>query len=184
MKKTIAFLSLALLMSFFQQETYAQEVFKWVDPDGVTHYGDESRTVRQNGAKPINIDTPKKIGTVNVTPPSYTPQKINVRNNNNDANTNYIISIVSPTQNQQVRANTGTMNVVTSITPRPKTDFSLKVFIDNSLYASANNTNRIELQGISKGEHTIQVKMVQKNGKIFASSTNKFVVLRAQIRKK
>src|SRR5574344_883079 len=79
----------------------AEEVYKWVDENGVSHYGDEARTMKQHGAKPVNVATPKSIGSVNVSASNYTPKAQNIRNNNNAQNITYNINVLSPSNNQE-----------------------------------------------------------------------------------
>ena len=150
MKGFITILSFTFCFLLANVTQAAPGVYKWVDENGVSHYGDEERLVQQKGAKPIQITTPKKIGSTAITPPKYTPKPINIRNNTNLQNINYILSVLSPTPDQVIRANNGVITVVTGINPRPKGDFPLKVFIDNSLYASANNTSPIDFEGVPR----------------------------------
>src|SRR5574344_338842 len=152
----------------------AEEVYKWVDENGVSHYGDEARTMKQHGAKPVNVATPKSIGSVNVSASNYTPKAQNIRNNNN---------ALSPSNNQEVRANNGTITVVTGITPRPQGDYSLKVFIDGSLMASSNNSTRVDVTAVPRGEHNVMVKMICKNGSVSASTNVHFTVMRVAVGK-
>lgn len=163
----------------------ADDVYKWVDEHGVSHYGDESRLIKQHGAKPITVTTPKSIGSVSTSASqNYTPKAQNIRNDKDAQNINYNISILSPSNEQQIRANNGTVTVVTGINPRPHGDYSIKVFIDGSLMASANNTTRVDVTAVPRGEHDVMVKMICKNGKIFASQNVHFTVLRVAVGKK
>lgn len=154
----------------------AEEVYKWVDSNGITHYGDKSKEAKQNGAKTIDISTPSHIGSVQVKTDNYVPKPQQIRQDPNNENINYKISIVTPTENEGVRANNGEIKVSTLIRPNPHSEYSVKYFLDGSLYASSHNSNKIILNTVSRGEHTLQVKLQTKNGKIFASKPIKFFV--------
>jgi hypothetical protein len=176
MKHLIFVLSFCII-TIFNNLSYA-EVYKWVDENGVSHYGDEERLAQQKGATQVKIKPPQKIGSVQVQPKKYTPKPLNIRNEENANNINYAISLISPTPNEEIRANNGTITVISNISPRPQEDYSIKVFIDNSLFASSNNSTRINVEGVPRGEHTIQLKLAMKKCKIYTSKPVKFYVLR------
>jgi len=168
-------------LTFCFGNVQAEDVYKWVDENGVTHYDDASRSVKNHGAETINIQTPK-VGTVNtVNSSSYTPKRQNIRANFGNQNLNYQVSISSPSNGDEIRANNGTIYVVSSVNPKPQGNFTMRVFIDGSLYASANNTTRVEVPGVSRGEHTIITKLQTQDGKIIASNPVNVTVLRVSI---
>ena len=102
----------------------------------------------------------------------------------NEDITNYNIVVTSPTQEEQVWADNGIINVSTNIRPKPQGDFSLKIFIDNSLYESVNNSTKASVSAVPRGEHTIFVKLQTRNGKIYTSNSVKFYVFRHHVQPK
>ncbi len=183
MKHLKLFLLCIAFSSFATSAFAAQDVYKWVDDQGVTHYGDESRMARQKGAQQMTIQTPPKIGSVPVkSQNNYVPKPEKIRQTADPVNINYQVKVISPTPEQQVRANNGVVTVVSSVNPRPNCDYSMKVFLDGSLYASTNNSMRVDLEAVARGEHNVATKMVCKNGKIYASEPVHFYVLRVAIK--
>jgi hypothetical protein len=175
------FILLSLIMCLFINNVFADSVYKWVDENGVTHYGDSSKGKKKNGAKEIQIKTPPKIGSVAV---NYVPQPQPIKKDQNENITNYNIVVTSPTQDEQVWANNGIINVSTNIRPKPQGDFSLKIYIDNSLYESVNNSTKASVSAVPRGEHTIFVKLQTRNGKIYTSNSVKFYVLKTNVQLK
>lgn len=162
----------------------AEDVYKWVDSNGVTHYGDGPQAAKQNNATMINVQTPK-MGNVPVsTSSSYTPPRPNVRTGFGLQNINYSISIASPADGEEIRANNGTIIVSTNISPKPQGNYAVRVFVDNSLFASSTNAQRVEVEGVPRGEHTIMVKLQTQDGKIIASEPIKVTVLRVAVGRK
>lgn len=178
MKKLLILLSLIICL---MNNVFADSVYKWVDENGVTHYGDSSKAKKNKGAKEIQIKTPAKIGSVTV---NYVPQAQPIKKDQNEDITNYNIVVTSPTQEEQVWANNGIINVSTNIRPKPQGDFSLKIFIDNSLYESVNNSTKASVSAVPRGEHTIFVKLQTRNGKIYTSNSVKFYVFRHHVQPK
>ncbi|MBQ3775336.1 MAG: DUF4124 domain-containing protein [Ruminobacter sp.] len=162
----------------------AEDVYKWVDSNGVTHYGDNPQNSNKK-ATMVNVQTPK-LGNVSVqssSSTSYTPQRPPVRADFGNQNLNYNISISSPSNGEEIRANNGTIVVSANVTPKPQGNYAIRVFIDNSLYASSSNTQRVEVEGVPRGEHTIMVKLQTQDGKIIASEPINVVVLRVVAKK-
>ena len=162
----------------------AEDVYKWVDSNGVTHYGDGPQAAKQNNATMINVQTPKMGNFPVSTSSSYTPPRPNVRTGFGLQNMNYSISISSPANGEEIRANNGTIIVSTNITPKPQGNYAVRVFVDNSLFASSSNAQRVEVEGVPRGEHTIMVKLQTQDGKIIASEPIKVTVLRVAVGRK
>ena len=155
----------------------AEEVYKWVDSNGVTHYGDEQRVASQNGASKIEVKAPK-VGTVET---NYVPKGESIRPVNGTSNSNIRVSIVSPSNGQEIRANDGVITVSSSINPKPSGNYSTKVYIDGSLFGSANNSSSVRVEGVPRGEHQITTKVQVQDGKIFTSNSVKVTVLRVSV---
>ncbi len=176
--RTLLSLSLISIMYVASVNTsYAEIVYKWVDSNGITHYGDEERLARQNGAKQISVKAPK-VGTENVSSSDYVPSRQDIRSVNNNSNVPLKVRITSPQNGEQIRANNGVINVSSSVSPTPTGNYSTKVFIDGALFGSANNSTSVQVQGVPRGEHDVTVKIQTQNGKIFASNSVHFIVFR------
>ncbi len=160
----------------------AESVYKWVDANGVTHYGDGPRSKKEGGSETITIQTPK-VGTVAPTRSSsgYVPKRTSVRSGYGATNMDYSVAVTSPAPGDEIRANNGVIHVSASVNPRPQGNYTLRVFIDGALYASAANSQRIEVQGVPRGEHSVTVKLQTQDGKIIASEPVSFSVLRVAI---
>lgn len=176
-------LAISCAIMFLSGVVNATELYKWTDENGVTHYGDESNAIKEHNAQQITVKAPGKLGNVSPTSSNsseYVPARRNISNQNGTAVSNYSISIVSPSPNEEIRANNGVITVSTNITPMPSSPYSIKVFVDGSLSGSADNSNTAQVQAVPRGEHDITVKL-QTNGKIFASNSVHVTVLRVAL---
>lgn len=79
----------------------------------------------------------------------------------------YKLTITHPQPEATIRNNAGALTVSGKITPNAGGLFQL--LIDNEVVASANQP-QFQLEGINRGAHKIQLRLVDNKGKLIASS--------------
>jgi len=174
----LCILSLTLPLSLVS----AQGLYKWVDARGNTQYGDKPPanvnakaiqlpkiTVIENYAeqwKPLNFDEPSSA-----TKPE--PQK-----EQTVSQTYTKLAFLAPKSNQAIRANDGDISAMVSIKPPLKKGHQLLFSIDGK--SLEKTTARIKnFKNLGRGQHSINVKVVDGKGNALKSSSVSFNVLRA-----
>ncbi len=153
--RTLMIISLALL-SLVAQAT----VYKWVDKDGKVHYSDEPNPQAQaveftdKTQNQISLETPKPL-----------PDPIEVEQ------VGYALKILSPQHEETIRDNAGDFQVQVEVEPELASGHFLQLYIDGISSSDAQRSNLFQLKNIDRGEHTLQLKAVQQNGKVLASSS-------------
>lgn len=155
-----SYLSYVFLLILLAEPSMANTVYKTVKADGTVVYSDV----------PSPESTTVSLGQVNgaVVPPLVSPGALQ---NDKPASTktykDYKITILSPAAGETIRNNAGEVTVNFEISPDYLGKFEL--FLDNQLVNTKGNT-QIKLKNVERGEHNLEVKLLGKSGKIFASS--------------
>lgn len=95
------------------------------------------------------------------------------------------IAIASPKPEETIHDNTGSVAVVVvsgdgAVAPD---GVSIRVFLDGQPYGPVQHSRSFTLTGVERGEHTLQVQLVNAAGKMLASSnTVKFYMWQASRR--
>ncbi|MCE0559059.1 MULTISPECIES: DUF4124 domain-containing protein [unclassified Motilimonas] len=157
---------LLLILSFYTLTLQANEtdtVYRWVDKDGVTHYSDK----KVNGAEKvrINISPSHKIPAPPTSITSAKPLPVAAK-----SNTKYQASITSPEHDSTIIDNTGNISVVTNVTPAFEDGQTLQLLIDGTPVGEKHQSTTLLATNIDRGSHSLQVQLIDKNGKIIASS--------------
>ena len=136
-------------------------VYKKVNQDGSITYSDAP----SEGAVPLDLATGNSV----VMPALVSPQAKIYKTVKNPKQTqvDYQLSIMSPTPEQTIRNNNGKMNVITRITPNVPGQYQL---ILNGVLHSAQTSGTFQLEGMQRGEYSVQVRFIGNSGKVLASS--------------
>lgn len=136
------------------------EVYRWVDSNGTVIYSDQPHT----GAETIELDTSPSYSPVAI-PEQATPIE-------EVAAPSYKISIVSPVNDEAVRNNAGIVNINASVNPQLESNrndlFTVK--LDGQVLGEPSSSPNFVLTNIERGTHTVQVAIVDTNGKQLTSS--------------
>jgi len=89
------------------------------------------------------------------------PQKIN--------NT-YDIVITIPKNNATIRDNTGSIFIQSIIKPVFKRGLTIQLLLDGKAYSSPQIHGRFSLRNIDRGEHIIQMELIDEKGEVIALS--------------
>jgi len=136
-------------------------VYKWVDKDGKVHYSDEPKADAQLVEPKENTQN-----QIQVRP----PVDLSAGKQAAEAKIEYQLSILSPAHEETIRSNEGNFNVRASIDPEPPTGALWVLRLDGKVWRDAMTSPFFQLENVDRGEHSIQVQLVARNGKILASS--------------
>ncbi|RKF22201.1 DUF4124 domain-containing protein [Alginatibacterium sediminis] len=160
MKAKKIFLVISLMM--LSAQSFADKVYTWTDESGVTHYSDKA----QSGAKQIKVS---------VAPPASQGPIVEARAPLKKAedlkqNNNYKLSFVSPQDEGSVRNNEGIMNVSVSSNQAPSAEHGYRIVLDGVPQGSIQAQPQFVLHNVDRGEHQLQVQLVDRAGKEIAST--------------
>jgi hypothetical protein len=147
------------------------KVYTWIDESGNRMYSD----VPRDGAELMKI----KEGT-NYTPPGqesardYSSMKPKVVETG-DSYTNF--SIISPSNEQTIRSNSGDFQVAIDIRPKLGQDHSIRLEIDGQLVQSS-ISSLMSLANIDKGTHTLVAYIIGSGGKTIKTTAPVSIHLR------
>jgi hypothetical protein len=155
---------LLLLLFFVPWAVVSAEVYKWVDEEGNTHYGDQPKS----GAEKVKMES---------TVTTYTPPPLNKVANDTSSTPpaiNYKIDIVTPTSFQTFfNDSNGTVRVALNVNPTPDTETGAKYifYLDGKAVSAAITTPNMQLSNLVRGAHKIKAWMYDKEGRLLAQST-------------
>lgn len=138
----------------------AADVYEWVDQKGRTVYSDTPRP----GAKRIPMPEFAPV------PP---PPPLEGRAGEDTAPVPALSSlrIVRPTQGETIHDNSGTVPVEWAVEPAAAgLGLNFRLVLDGQPLSGLQAGSRFILQGVERGEHTVQVTAVDRNDKELATS--------------
>jgi len=145
-------------------------VYKWVDENGEVHYGD----VPPPSGQANQVDLPDYS--------RYAPRPLDSDRNRSarpsqDAEeqptepAGYdVLKITSPAQNGTVRGSDGQLNVQLAIVPALGADHFVSFTLNGRSLTTRLRGTTFDLSGIERGEHTLQARIVDADGRQLASS--------------
>ncbi|WP_270793813.1 DUF4124 domain-containing protein [Aeromonas sp. QDB11] len=166
-KHGIGVLTLLLLTSFSAD---AAKVYSWVDGNGVTHYTDAPPPGKK--AREVDLRVAPLI--------SGSPNSVQVDNFNSltgvDANkkkeaAKLVIELLSPEQGSTLRDNTGNIVFQGQISPKPPTQYDVRLTLDGKAAPIVSNSLSIRVENVDRGAHEAQLELLAKDGTILAKSS-------------
>lgn len=167
-KHVLGVLTLLLLTSFGAD---AAKVYSWVDGNGITHYTDAPPP--NKSAKEVDLRVAPLLG-------SNTPRSVQVDNFNSltgaDAKkekeaAKLAIELLSPEQGSTLRDNTGNIVFQGNISPKPPTQYDVRLILDGQAAPIVNNSLSIRVENVDRGAHEAQLELLAKDGTILAKSS-------------
>lgn len=146
--------------TFFVADLFATEIYVWQDENGVTVYSD----VKRPGAKKITLSENK------VTIMKKADTSVFANSNSQTKKTQYDVQITSPSDKQTIRDNNGTLNILAAVTPSFTPNHNVQLLLDGKVIKPAQHSAVFVLNEIDRGEHSLQVQLLDKEGKVIASS--------------
>jgi hypothetical protein len=154
------------------------EVYRWVDADGQAHYSDRP----ERGAERI---------TITVSPPAGNPARNGSPNVSTQARgdeppaaiTGYqSLTITRPTQEQVLWNIEGQLDVAAEVQPELQPGHALRFQLDGRMILAEPGATRTRFSEVFRGEHTLQVDVVDASGSaLIASPTSRFFVRQTAI---
>ncbi len=150
----------------------AAQVYKWVDGDGNIIYSDTPHP----GAEEIPAT---EVQTIKMPPLPKAEKKPPAKPKALPYQT---LSITRPADGETVRDNTGQVEVSVSLKPPLQVRYGhrLQLQLDGRPYAEAGTTTGFQLQNLDRGAHSLLVQVLDKEGRVFASSTSVVFYLHRQ----
>ncbi len=156
--KTFFLSSLALILAI---STSAQaKVYKWVTEDGTVVYSDQPHPE----AEVLNIEPlhPYKAPAYNAPEESQSTQsqaKV-------EATTRYSsVTIASPEHDSNIHGTAGSFSVSVVSNPSLKQGDKYQLLIDGTPTGTPTSHSQFNVQNIDRGEHTVSVQILDKQGK-------------------
>ena len=139
---------------------YAAEkkIYAWEDKNGVLVFSDT----------PHKGVTEVKLTSQHLTMPATNTDILN--NQPQPQKTAFNIAILSPEHNQTIHENTGTVYVTSRITPRFESGLTIQLFVDGQTHGPASHDSTFAIKDVERGEHTLQVKLLNNKNQIIAVS--------------
>ncbi|GLX83466.1 DUF4124 domain-containing protein [Thalassotalea eurytherma] len=146
------------------------KIYVWTDEAGNTVFSDSPKPGAQEKIIPENKNV---LPSVNTKQLDITPQKLP---------DDFTIDITQPADSETVRDNTGSVHVIGRIKPIFKQGYKIQLLLDGKLTEKPQSRSMFVLRNVDRGEHQIQLQLLNQKGKVIASSESvTFYMHRASI---
>lgn len=142
-------------------------VYKWVDKDGKVHYSDKPQPnaevveLKETSSNQIRLDVPAAIPKADTKVEAI----------------EYQVSILTPEADETIRNNEGKFEVTATVTPEKPANALWVLRIDGKVWGDAMDVPLFRVSELDRGEHTIEVQLIARNGKPIASSGSRTLFL-------
>ncbi|WP_337842333.1 DUF4124 domain-containing protein [Rheinheimera sp.] len=137
----------------------AQHVYLSYAKDGTPIYSDQPSAGATTVQLHISLPTPT------VTPDPAVPANII-----SPVKTAFRLQILQPEQDQNLLSNSGELKVQTQIEPELPAGHQLRLLFDQNQLSPPQRATGFLIQGIERGEHSLQLQQIDQNGKLIAES--------------
>ncbi len=144
------------LLSLFTPLGHAQ-IYTWTDANGQVHYSDKPVA----GAQTI---TPKSATNIRL-PPAPT----NSQTATQDA-PSYQLKLLTPENGATIRNSLSQVPFSLQLHPELQGDQRLQLLLDGQVVRTLGNGGSFILEQVTRGEHQLQAQVIDKNGKVLAST--------------
>ncbi|MBY6187988.1 DUF4124 domain-containing protein [Marinobacter hydrocarbonoclasticus] len=142
------------------------KIYKWTDANGQVHYSDKPR----DGAEVVEVDTSKASTIILAKPgPTPPPQVVEAPS--------YRIRLTAPEEQATVRDNNGQLDIQIALEPDLLADHRIELLLDGSVVRTVGGGGSFALDNLDRGEHQLQARVIDENGKVLASSAKRTVFL-------
>lgn len=156
------------------------EIYRWVDADGNTVYGDNPP--KQSAAKPVNL--PLLTVADSPVPKQEAPnaaQQAAGKKAGDEAEAYSDFKIASPTAEEAIRANEGNVTVSVALKPQLKPGDGITLYLDAKQVATGASLS-FALTEVERGEHSVFAVLNDAGGNIIQNTEPvKFSVLRHSV---
>lgn len=162
---------ISLLVGVLICSSVSAEIHQWTDTNGVVHYSD---TI-PNGMQSHQVKTIEVQDAQTIKSEMHTARPTGEYNQPKPEDP--ILSVASPSDNEFIRDNTGTVTI-SGITKNLQPGMNPVLLMDGNVIAKGYNPS-VTLTNVDRGTHTIQIKATDRYGKVYASKTVSFTLQRA-----
>lgn len=155
--KSTRFMLLLLVGIVLSATAYAGKIYKTVNEDGSVTYSDQPTP----GA--IEVDFASNTTTVVQNPTAKTKQLKTITQKKAVEHT---LTVTSPSVDETIRNNTGTVSIRATVTPNAPGHFELS--LHEKKLRSTSGTFLVK--DLARGEYSYQINFVSTSGKVIASS--------------
>lgn len=132
------------------------KVYVWRDANGVLVFSDSPKP----GSEEVNLTT--KINLMEAPDPFHPRQQ--------EEHIPFSIEITSPEQEATIRDNTGTVHVRGRVQPRFVRGFQIALKVNGDIYGEPQTSTTFILRDHDRGEHQLQLLLLDQSGKQLAES--------------
>jgi len=134
------------------------KIYVWRNEEGVLVFSDSPKP----GAEEVEVKEENNvIPSVDTSILDITPKAIEEK---------YQVEVTQPENNATVRDNTGSVYVAGRIKPIFKRGLRIQLYLDGKPYEKPQTHSMFALRDIDRGEHQIKMDLLDKKGKVIASS--------------
>ena len=155
----IALIVVGLLVSLVAQP---QEIYRWVDKDGIVHYEDRPRSP---DAKLIEYVGLGNEGGADDSPPLYTSDPTQQP----ERPLYQVLSIISPTPDQVFYGGDVSVNVEVGLDAVLRDEDELLIFVDGNRVPNVGNLSAT-ITGLSRGTHFLRAAVMNPAGTVVITS--------------
>ena len=134
------------------------KVYVWRDENGVLVFSDSPRA----GAEEVKVrEDALTLPSVDTSILDIKPQVID---------DTYEVVITQPENNATIRDNSGSVYVAGGIKPIFKRGYRIQLYLDGKAHSKPQTHSMFALRNVDRGEHQIKMDLIDKTGKVIASS--------------
>ncbi len=143
----------------------AVDVYRWTDANGTTHYSDRP----QPGAERVTVQVqPPASGSGRDVAPAADPANEDQRP---EAVARYqSLTITSPAQEETLWNIEGQLDVAAAVQPALQPGHALRFSLDGRTATAPPGSNQTRFPEVFRGEHSLQVAVVDAEGRVLISS--------------
>jgi hypothetical protein len=171
-----------LMLFFANPSSFAGEIYTWKDQQGTVHFSDEPHT----GASQVNLQSPQSYQ-----PPASTAGSANTTASSTSATpasaeqVGYTtLKIDRPQPEETIWDNNGQVVVAVTLVPDLRSEDKLQLLLDGQPIGELQTTTTMNVSGIPRGTHQLQVQVMGGNGKVVATSDGIVFYMHHAIQKK
>ena len=176
MDKRPIFLIIGLLLA----STALAQAYRWVDEDGVVHYGDRPPPDAETPAEAIVLPEANVTSVRTYERPAAESSSSDDANETAGAFRYESLEVASPAAEETLWNIAGNLDVFLSVTPAIRRGHKVRVYFDGEERILVET--RFSIDEVWRGVHNIQVEIIDETGKLMIrSKTNRFYVQQNRI---
>ena len=144
---------------------FSQEIYRWVDKDGIVHYADQPGSDK---AELITVVEPNAYDSGEATPPESAGGAEDSGGNAAEANPYTSLSIVSPTPDQVFFGADAVVSVQAELSGTLQPDHQVVFFLNGNRKPAPGLA--LELTGLERGSYFLRASVLDQNGKPLITS--------------